>query len=156
MNPNSDIVVLNALAVILPANTNLATVGGKVYVQNRYQMISQNIFPALHLSAGVQVHTRDSQNQYLGAMQAVVEYCDRWDAQDSTIDAIRAGIAADMEIMMSNAQHNEILNVGMTAHAVSIPRIVLSPYKGELDDTNGGLKLVCRTMTLTVNILPYD
>lgn len=162
-NPNTDIVILNALGSVLLPGTQLQAKQATVtpaptpfYVHNKFTM-SQGMFPALHLSAGTQTYHRISTTHYNGAMIAIVEYYDRWDSQSSTIDAIRASIAADLETMKTNAESNEDLVTSNVAHAVAIPQISLSPYRGEIDaETVPSQKLVYRTMTLTINILPYD
>lgn len=161
-NPNTDNVVLTALGNVIWPNTSLATMQAlqmptppKFYVHNKFQM-SQGSFPAIHLSAGTQVY-RELGPQYQGTLLAIVEYYDRWDSQPNTIDAIRAAIAADLEIMKSNAGKNRSLVYNNVAHNVSIPQITLSPYRGEIDaETVPGQKLVYRTMTLSISIPPYD
>lgn len=162
-NPNTDIVVLTALGNVIWQGTALAAMQAlqtptppKFYVQNKYAM-SQGSFPAIHLSAGPQVHRRISTNHYIGTLAALVEYYDRWDAQPNTIDTIRATIAADLEIMRSNAAKNEGLVYNNINHSTAIPQISLSAYKGEIDgETVPGQKLVYRTMTLSISIPPYD
>lgn len=161
-NPNTDEVVLTALGDVIWPGTALAAKQAlqtptppKFYVHNKFKM-SQGPFPAIHLSAGPQVY-REMGPQYQGTLLAIVEYYDRWDAQQSTIDTIRRGIAADLEIMKSNACKNRSLVDNNVAHNVSIPQVSLSSYRGEIDsETVPGQKLVYRTMTLSISIPPYD
>jgi len=162
-NPNTDIVILNALGNILLVGTRLATLQAAVsptpkafYVQQKFLM-SQGMFPALQLSSGHQAYHRISTNHYEGDIIAIVEYYDKWTSQTSQHDAIRANIAADLEIMKSNAGKNEDLVYNNVNHTTSIPRITLSPYRGEFDtETVPGQKLIYRTMELSISIPPYD
>ena len=162
-NPNTDIVVLTALGNILLSGTRLATLQAavspsptKFYVQQKFKM-SQGMFPALHLSVGHQGYRRISTNHYEGTLIAIVEYYDKWTSQPSQHDDIRANIAADLEIMKSNAGKNEDLIYNNINHSPSITAITLSPYRGEFDtETVPGQKLIYRTMELTISIPPYD
>jgi hypothetical protein len=160
-NPNIDLRILNVLKQLLPANTQLAASSEsgtgleQIYIQNKYIM-SQGSFPAVHLSSGTQNYKKNSLRTYFGAMQAIIEYYDRWDEQPITIDAIRANIALDLERMKANIETNDSLSFGGAANAISIPDMTLSAYKGEFDTQFPGLTLVYRTLTLMINILPYD
>lgn len=162
-NPNTDIVILNALGPILLPNTRLAALQAAVsptptpfYVQEKFEM-SKGMFPALHLSSGQQSYIRKSTNHYEGVLLAIIEYYDKWTSQPSQHDAIRANIAADLEVMKSNVSKNEDLVYNNVAHSTSIPRITLSPYRGEFDtETIPGQKLIYRTMELSISIPPYD
>ena len=164
-NPNVDVVILTALAQILPVGTNLLTLhpvvspalyGSTVYIQDRDAMMLGG-FPALLLHAGTQKYQRNSTNTYDGGLAAICEICDRWDTQPSTLKAIRDGLAADLEIMKHNVSKNETLQIGLTNYAVSVPGITLSPYEGSFDTTEEpGVELVKRIMVLSINILPYD
>lgn len=160
-NPNTDTVILGVLKNILPANTQLAagsqsgTGVEQIYVQNKYLMSLGN-FPAIHLEAGGQHYRRNSRSTYMGGLEVIVEYYDRWDTQASTIDTIRANIALDLERAKSNVESNDSLAYGGQAYAISIPEVSLSPYKGEIDTQFPGMTLVYRAMHLMINILPYD
>lgn len=172
-NPNTDNAVLNVLAALIlndvmagQPNTQvglnqqlLSAQKGKpvslVYIQNKYQM-SLGPFPAVHLSTGPQTHRKNSLRTYMGQMTAIIEYYDRWDQQPNTIDAIRAGIAADLERIKANIEDNDSLAYQGQANAISTPQMSLSPYKGEFDAQFEGMLLVYRTLTLSINILPYD
>jgi hypothetical protein len=161
-NPNTDIVVLNALGNVLLAGTRMATLQAaisgatKFYVQQKFALTQGKQFPALHLSSGSQSYHRISTNHYEGTLLAIVEYYDKWTSQSSQLDTIRANIAADLEIMKSNVSKNENLVYNNVSYAVSIPRITLSPYKGEIDESAAPLKLIYRTMELDISIPPYD
>jgi hypothetical protein len=155
-NPNTDRVIMQAMAQIGPAGTNLLAMQGQVLIQDMYRL-SLGTFPAFHLSTGQQKHTVVSMQVYDGLVHIVGTYYDRWDQQPQTMDDIRASIDADLSIIMTNIQHNSSLVVGTTSHAVSIPIIELSPYEGEVDwKTCPGMVLIKRSITFTVNILPYD
>lgn len=159
-NPNTDLVIMEAIKIILPGyptpNTRLAQVGGIVSIQSTYPLAQGN-FPAVLLYADTQQHIINTGNGYDGHVVICVEYYDRWDNQPATIDAIRANINVDLQQMMTNLQHNSSLVVGTTVHAVSLTPIKLSSFKGELDwKLVPGLTLVKRSMDVTVNILPYD
>jgi hypothetical protein len=161
-NPNTDIVVLNALGNVLLPGTRMATLQAaisgaqKFYVQRKFALTQGKQFPALHLSSGSQSYHRISTNHYEGTLLAIVEYYDKWTSQASQLDTIRANIAADLEIMKSNVSKNENLIYNNVAYSVSIPRITLSPYKGEIDESAAPLKLIYRTMELDISIPPYD
>lgn len=171
-NPTPDLVLLNALVVILNTdtqgnyNTQLAQSSqsgtGKelMFVQNKYKM-SLSLTPAspyaVHLSSGKQSYHYAGGPRWRGGMyEALVQYYARWDTQPSSIDAIRAYLAADLERMKANIERNDSLASGGVAYAVSVPTIGLSDYKGQFDETFSGLTLIYRTMTLTIDILPYD
>ncbi len=166
-NPMLDSVVLNVLAQLLPndpvtglPNTvigqNQVALGSSlVYVQNKYLM-SLGQFPAVHLSSGEQHYRIVTRAGYVGLFIAEIEYYDRWDTQPSTIDAIRTNIATDLERMKANIEDQDSLAYQGQAYAISIPEMSLSPYKGEIDTQFPGLTLVYRTLTLHVNLLPYD
>lgn len=155
-NPNTDRVIMNAMAQIAPTSTNLLAMGGQVLIQSTYQLSLGN-FPAFHLTVGQQKHSVVSMNVFDGVVHIVGNYYDRWDQQPQTIDSIRANIDADLQIIMTNIQHNSSLVIDNVAHAVSIPVIELSSYEGEVDwKTVSGMVLIKRSITFTVNILPYD
>src|SRR5579885_3673305 len=108
-NPNTDIVVLNALGNVLLPGTRMASLQAaitpspkKFYVQQKFALTQGKQFPALHLSSGSQSYHRISTNHYEGTLLAIVEYYDKWTSQSSQHDTIRANIAADLEIMKSN------------------------------------------------------
>lgn len=163
-NPNTDIVILNALGNVLLANTRMAMLQAaisptppKFYVQKKFEMTQGPQFPALHLSSGSQSYNRISPNHYEGTLLAIVEYYDKWTSQPSQHDEIRANIAADLEIMKSNVSKNEgLIGSGHVQQSRAIPRITLSPYKGEFDESAAPLKLIYRTMELLISIPPYD
>lgn len=166
--------VLNALKVILPGydkvnnvaapNTQLAAVSTsqtgleQIFIQNRYAMtLPTVVFPACHLEAGGQHYERNSQLSYHGLLSVELEYYDRWDLQAATIDTVRASIAADLERLKSNIESNESLAQGGIAYTVSIPHISLSPYMGsEVDDLIPGMTFIMRSMSMHINLLPYD
>lgn len=171
-NPNTDKKVLQVLANLLPndpvtglPNTQiglnqlaLSTPDKQVslcYVENKYTM-AQGPFPAVHLSSGNQHYNKNSNKTYMGLFVAIIEYYDRWDKQSYTIDAVRANIAADLERMKANIEGNDALAYQGQNYAISTPQIQLSPYKGSIDDQFPGLVLIRRTLTLNINILPYD
>jgi hypothetical protein len=167
-NPNTDHVILGVLKSLIlndPHSGQPNTILGQnqvslntslIYIESKYAM-SQGPFPALHLSSGHQdYHYAGGPRTYGGVLEAIIEYCDRWDLQASTIDQIRANIASDLERMKANIETNDSLAYQGQNYAISIPRITLSPYMGEFDTQFPGLTLVCRTMSLTINILPYD
>lgn len=157
---STDQVIMQSIATIAPgypvANTRLAQLGGKVVVENEYTIGTGN-FPALHIESMAQKHQVVSRNVYDGTLKVELCYFDRWDTQPNTVDNIRKQINADLQTIMTNLQVNSSLVVDQTPHAVSIPIMELSPYRGELDwRTVPGLTLVKRCLTLTINILPYD
>lgn len=167
-NPTTDSVILNVLKGLvlndpttgLPntvlGQEQMATNTTLVYIESKYAM-SQGPFPALHLSSGHQAYQRTGgPRMYGGMLEAVVEYYDRWDQQPNTIDQIRASINADMERIKANIESNDSLAYQGKNYAISIPHMTLSPYKGDIDTQFPSLTLVYRTLSLTINILPYD
>ncbi len=166
-NPNTDVVVLGVIKNLLAVdpvtgqpNTQLginqANLGKDlIYIQNKYQM-SQGAFPAVHLSSGTQRYAKDSRSTWLGLVNVIVEYYDRWDKRPDTIETIRAQIAADLERMKANLEDNNSLAWQGSAYAISLSTIELSPYKGSIDEQFPGLVLIRRSMTVPVNLLPYD
>lgn len=160
-NPNTDTVIFTVLKNILATNTQLATgsLSGtgleQIYIQNKYQM-SLGAFPAIHIEAGPQHYHKNSLRTYMGGLETIIQYYDRWDQQPSSIDTIRANIALDLERVKANIESNDSLSYGGTAYAISVPDMALSPYKGEIDTQFPGLTLVFRELHLTINILPYD
>jgi len=155
-NPNTDRVLMEALAVIAPAGTILLAEQGQVIIQDAYKLSLGN-FPAFHLTVGQQKHTVVSASVFEGVVHIIGTYYDRWDQQPSTIDTIRANIDADLQTIMTNVQHNSSLVIGLVSHAVSVPMIELSMYEGEIDwKSVSGMVLVKRSITFTINMLPYD
>lgn len=152
-SPDNEKNILNALATITQVGTGISP--SAVYVNNRYRM-SLGDFPAIQITSGAQTHVRQSTYTYDGAMQAIVEICDKWDTQPNTIDDIYTNLAAIAKIVKDNIQNNDNLTVGTQPNATSIPRIQISPYRGDIDDSFPGLTLIVRTLTLSVNILPYE
>lgn len=141
----------------LPAQTGLSL----TYIQNKYQMalgMTLAVPYAVHLSSGKQSYSKDGcgLRTYDGQMMAIIEYCGRWDNQPSSIDTIRATIAADLERIKANLESNDSLQYGGAAYAISVPSMQLSDYKGTLNGDYPGLTLVERTLTVLVNVLPYD
>jgi hypothetical protein len=119
--------------------------------------MSKGMFPALHLSSGLQSYKQISTNHYDGNLLAIVAYYDKWTSQSSQHDVIRANIAADLEVMKSNAAKKAgLIGSGHTQQSQAITRITLSPYTGEFDETIAPFKLIYRTMELSISIPPYD
>lgn len=169
-NPNTDNAILTVLKALIandPAtgqsNTiigqNLVTLGpGKdlIWIESKYKM-SQGDFPAIHLSSGHQIYSKvGGPHMYGGLYQAELEYYDRWDLQPTTIDDIRKNIAADLERIKANLEDNTSLVLNQQPHAFGIPKMQLSPYKGSFDTQFPGMTLVFRTLSLTIDILPYE
>lgn len=167
-NPTPDNTILNVLKALLPNDPTTGlpnTVIGQeqtslntdqVYVEEEFKL-SQGNFPAVLLSSGPQNYTKMGGPHMQGGLyEVIVEYYDRWDQQQTPIDDIRSSINADLERMKANIEDNDSLAYQGKNYAVSIPHKSLSPYKGEIDESVLGLKLVKRTMTLSINILPYD
>jgi hypothetical protein len=171
-NPYTDKNILNILAQLLPndpvtlqPNTQVGLNQAPLitsnnphplfYVESKYA-VGQGQFPAVHLEAGEQKYSKNSRSTYTGELVAIIGYYDRWDKQQNTIDQIRSNIAADLERMKANLEDNDSLAYNGLAYATSISPISLSAPKGEFDEQFPGITLVFRTMTLTINILPYD
>jgi hypothetical protein len=155
-NPNTDIVILTAMANIMLGNPqNTVVSAGSVYIQSKWKMML-GAFPAIHMNVGKTIFTRNSQRTYMAVYNVQIQYYDRWDQQPSTFDQIRSNIAVDLERIKANIESNDSLTYGTTAYAVSIPRFELSAYSTELDTRLPGASLVSRTLTAFVNVLPYD
>ncbi len=162
MNPYPATTIMNRMATLIPLGyqgtvPQFVQKGGQIYVQNRFQL-SQGKFPAMHLESGAQLHHRYSGgSSYIGRLQVIISLYDRWDANTQTMDAIRATLDSDIELVMALLQANENLAYNGTAMATSIPDIAVSAYRGEVEtELIPGLKLVYRTLIPTLNILPYD
>jgi hypothetical protein len=155
-NPNPDSVIMSAIATIAPAGTRLASFGNPVIIENEY-LLSQGRFPALHIEADRQKYVPCGASVYDGTAKFLITYLDRWDQATVSIDVIRKNVKSDLEIIMANLMHNSSLAVAGEATAVSISQYQLSPYRGELDSTTvQGMVLLKRTLTVTVNVLPFD
>ncbi len=170
-NPNTDVQIFAILASCLNQfqgvyNTYLAqisvsqTAAELCFIQNKYklsQSISAAIPYAVHIASGPQryMYSGGPRNR-AGTLTAIIEYCGRWDTQASSVDTIRATIAADLERMKANLENNDSLNFGGQAYVWSMPSIALSEYKGELDTQFTGMTLIQRVMTINMQILPFD
>lgn len=155
-NPNTDILLMQALGVVAPAGTRLQSLNGPVLIEDETSLAAGK-FPALHIETGPQRHKVISGAVYDGEVRFDLTYFDRWDTQSQTIDQIRSIIRDDLEKMADNIRHNSSLTIGNVFHTISIPVIDYSPYKGEIDYRScPGLTLVKRILTITVNLLPYD
>jgi hypothetical protein len=171
-NPNVDSTVLSVIRSVLNLNaagqpcTYLASIDpaqtglSLTYVQNKFKMalnMTAALPYAVHLSSGKQRYGKiGGPKSFGGAFEAIIEYCARWDDQPSSLDTIRATIAADLERMKANLESNESLAFGGAAYAISLPTLQLSDYKGELNYDFPGLTLVERTLSVMVDMLPYD
>lgn len=163
MNPYPMLPLMERIATLLVAgvegNPPLPTFvqkGGTTWIQQKYKMSRQTKWPACHLEAGMQLHSRNSNRTHIAQVQVIISMYDRWNAKQETIDDIRAGLDSDVELLMATLQSNENLTLGNNAMATSIPRYSISPYKGEIDEQFAGMNLVFRTLTPTINVLPYD
>jgi len=155
-NPNPDSVIMNAVKQIAPTGTRLATLGNPVVIENEFAL-SQGRFPALHIEADRQKYMPCSTDVFDGTAKFLITYLDRWDQATVSIDTIRQNVKADLEMIMENLMANSSLAVQGEATAVSISQYQLSPYRGELDSTTvQGMVLLKRTLTITVNVLPFD
>lgn len=161
MNTGTILAIMQRMKLLIPLGYQgtipaFLQKGGDIWIEQRYAMTQAGAFPACHLEGGSQVHTRDSQRTHIAQAQIILSFYDRWDQQPNTIDQVRAGLNSDLELVMAILEINENLSYGGTALLTSIPRYTISPYRGEIDETVMGLNLVYRTLTATVNILPYD
>ena len=170
-NPYTDDVILGVLKSVMHLNlagqpcTYLAQISTSqtgqelTYVQNKYQMVlgmNTQVPYAVHISSGKQQYEKDGARTYEGGLTAIIEYCGRWDENPASIDAIRKIIAADLERIKANIESNDSLQYGGAAYAISVPSMQLSDYKGTLNADYPGLILVERTLSIAINILPYD
>lgn len=167
-NPNTAPVVLSVLQALLPVdphtglpNTqiglNQVTMNtALIYIQQKFQMSQTGIFPAVNLTAGKQDYLSQGARVFAGSQEVVIEYYDRWDTQQSTIDTICASNLADLAIMQANLETNNSLDFQGKAYAISIPHISIAPYKGTFDTSFPGMTLLMHSMTVIINVLPYD
>lgn len=163
MNPYPATVIMARMALLLvlgveenPPLPLFVQKGGAVWVQKKYEMSEAATWPACHLESAPQQHMRVSGgSEYLAQLSVIISLYDRWDSSPATIDALRANLDSDVELLMATLQANENLSYGGNAMATSIPRFAISPYKGEIDESMG-IKLVVRTLTPIINVLPYD
>lgn len=164
-NPNTDLVVMTAIKNVMAPNTQLAATSASglglelIFIQDKYaMMLGMNVnYPiAVNMMSKGQSYHRSSQRTYTGLVDVAIDYYSRWDEQDSTIDAIWASIALDLERIKANIESNDSLMYGQTNYAISVPSLYLTEYEGEYDKTFPGLTLIHRMLTLKVNVLPYD
>jgi hypothetical protein len=172
-NPDTDVAILNVLKNVMHVNlalqpcTYLAQISTSqtglelTYIQNKYQMalgMTATLPYGVHLSSGKQGYSKEGAGlrTYIGQLTCIIEYCARWDDQQSSIDSIRKTIAADLERIKANLESNDSMAYQGTAYSISIPSMQLGDYKGTLNYDYPGLTLVERTLTMTANILPYD
>ena len=131
-----------------------------VFVQQKYKMamaLKASQPYAVLLSPGKQHYTYGGgPRARMGLYEALVQYYGRWDVQPTSIDAIWAAMDSDLVRMQANIENNDSLVFGSVANAMSVPSISLSPYEGQFDHTFSGLVLPYRTMTLSIEVLPYD
>jgi hypothetical protein len=156
-NPNTDAVILNALALTITATPGTAflTQGGGYYIEDEYVMAATGGYPVMQFMTGSQSHARKTLGGYDGQMQVIVKYLNRFDLVNVTIDAVRRAIRDDLNLMKDYLLGNDTLAFDNLEHARGIPQVLLSPYKGEVEDIPG-VKVVSRTMVCIVNILDYD
>lgn len=158
-NAITDITLLGAFKTVLlgypSLNTAIGINGNPVYLQHAGDMLSASIFPALLLKTGAQNYERSSRSTWMGQIDLVAEYYDRWDQRPDEFDDIFAALALDLERMKANIESNESLAQNNTAYAASCYRHVLTPYDPILRD-EAGMKLVARYYTASFHLLPYD
>jgi hypothetical protein len=155
-NPNTDTVLMAAIAQVLLPGTRIGSLGNPVVIEDEWQL-ARGRFPAVHIETDRQKHGKEGYNVWSGHVRFIIAYYDRWDKASARIDIIRKSIKADLEIIMANLQHDSSLSAGGTPLATSAYEFLLAPYKGELDDrTIPGLTLVKRTLRVGYNLLPYD
>lgn len=155
--------ILSQIAALIPLGYQsqipaFVQAGGQVFVQSRYKLSKTPVWPSMHIETGPQSHRRVSgATTFAGQMQAILTLYARWEQDSRLLDDIRAQLDSDIELVWALLQGNEILKLGNTQAASSIPGVVFSPYKGEVDDQLvTGSKLVYRTLIPTINIMPYD
>lgn len=156
-NPNTDAVILQGIATTLIAtpNTTFAAQGGAYFIEDEYALSSSSKYPVLHLMSGTQAHMRKGGTFYEGTLQVIVKYYNRFDLQGVTIDAVRRAIRDDLNLMKDYLLGHDTLDTNGEPLARGIPHVVLSPYRGELEDIPG-IKVVSRTLACVVDILEYD
>jgi hypothetical protein len=155
-NPNNDLALMTVLKNILPIGTVMTS--NLVYIQQKYKMsllLSQSSPIALHLSAGPQEYHNAELLGFDGQMLVYIDYFARWDEQISSIDALWASIAEDLERIKSNAEDNNATEYQGANHTMSIASMSLAPYEDQYDRTFQGLTLVYRRLSILYNLLPY-
>lgn len=157
-NPNTDVVIMTALRTILPVDTVLAS-SSAVFVQSKYDLylyLSQNTGNvALLLSSGDQAYNFAELSGFDGQTVINLDYYTCWDEDAATIDAKLQAISEDLERVKSNAESNDNTEYQGTEHTMSIARMALGPYEGQLDRTFPALTMIYRRLTIVYNILPY-
>jgi hypothetical protein len=158
-NPNTDPVVLAAIKVVAPGypTPNTTLLAANIYIQDVDALQSPDAsFPALLLESGEESHTRIGE-EYQGELPVVATYFDRWDTQTQTFAQIWANIDADLNLVMANLQDNPSLSYGGYTYTTTISRFKFSSYKEAIDkETVPGLVLVKRSLSMIVDLLPYD
>lgn len=157
--------VLQALALVLPPNTNQGAIPGDIGV-NAWNVLygpagSGGTFPVLMVEEGKQFIERQHWSVWQGEVMVLVHYIDRWDRKAKRIDAIWADIDADLRLMKANLEDNPTLTcqlageVTPTRHAVNVHRIDIGAYSGSMNLGIYPFGLVARTLTLTICLPAY-
>ena len=158
-NGYTDTVLLTAWKNILlgypSVNTNAGINNYPVYILAEGDMLSADSFPALLLSVGVRRPQRNSRSTFVGTIDLICDYYDRWEEQTTTFDAIRAAIADDLALMAANIESNESLAQSNTIYAVGMNTYTISGYEGTIKE-QGGSQLISRRLTVPYSLLPYD
>src|SRR5690349_17359730 len=106
--------------IILPG-TRIAALGNPVVVENEFQL-SMSRFPCVHIETGKQSYQQQGTDVFDGQVQFIITYFDRWDQATIGIDAVRANIKTDLEIILDNLMKNSSLSLAGDPHATSIAK----------------------------------
>lgn len=163
VNPNVAATVLAAVKATIVPGTQLAagsadgTGLAQVYLNDKSAM-ARGAFPAVNLASGKESTKQQSRSTYVGSLEVVLSYYDRWDSRVTTLDAVYQNISLDILRMYSNLEDNDTLVYQNGVTVQTIASYVLSKYYGdEIDHTSvPAYVLVKRTLTCTCSIPPYD
>lgn len=163
-NPNTSKVIMGILKNILPVDTQLAatSISGTgielCYVHQKYKMalnMIDGISIAVNMSSGNQERILEAYRAYGGQTTIEVAYYSKWDTTIQDIDALWATMDDDLERMSANVESNNVTEYYGTNHTISLQKITLDPYEGQLDTSLPQITLVKRCMKLAYSILPY-
>ena len=162
-NPSIALAVLVAVQATIVPGTQLAAGSSdgtgltQVYLNDK-SALSRGSFPAVNIASGKEISKHQSRSTYVGTLEVVISYYDRWDARIVTLDGVYQSISSDMLRMYSNLEDNDTLLYQNSETVQTISSYTLSKYyEDEIDHTTvPAYVLVRRTLTIQCVIPPYD
>lgn len=148
--------IMQTLATVLPANTNLGALNGTVAINSRNLLLANAAtWPALVLWEGAQSSARIYWKLWQAKLVVMAVYYARWDQTNQSLDDVWANVDQDIRRMKANIEDNPRLFVNGTRYALDVTLITLSPFAAMLNDKDYGFPVVERSLSIQVNIQPY-